>query len=102
MLGNVSYFTFVAVSLVIVSDWVKSVGSRSVYELNYRKFVFYVLPIQNFLGKLQGQGVPVGDTATITHHLPKAGGCSRLFSVGDGQEGNCAHCQGFPISFKLH
>ena len=38
-------------------------GSRVVYELDYRKPVLYVIPIQSILGKLAV--VPVGDTGTI-------------------------------------
>ena len=32
--------------------WLASVGSRVVYELDYRKPILYVVPIQNILGKL--------------------------------------------------
>ncbi len=53
--------------LFIVLGWVNSVGSRIVYELDYRKPVLYVLPIPNILVKLPV--VPVGDTGTILHHL---------------------------------
>jgi hypothetical protein len=38
-----------------------------VYELDYRKPVLYVIPIQSILGKLAV--VPVGDTGTIPYHL---------------------------------
>ena len=37
------------------------------YELDYRKPVLYVVPIQSILGKLAV--VPVGDTGTIRYHL---------------------------------
>ena len=47
--------------------WLKSVGSRVVYELDYKKPILYVIPIQSILGKLPV--VPVGDTGTIPHHL---------------------------------
>ena len=42
-------------------------GSRVLYELNYRKPVLHVIPIQSILGKLAV--VPVGDTGTIPYHL---------------------------------
>ena len=47
--------------------WLKSVGSRVVYELDYKKPILYVIPIQSILGKLPV--VPVSDTGTIQHHL---------------------------------
>jgi len=47
--------------------WLESVGSRVVYELDYKKPILYVIPIQSILGKLPV--VPVGDTGTIPHHL---------------------------------
>ena len=47
--------------------WLESVGSRVVYELDYKKPILYVVPIQNILGKLPL--VPVGDTGTIPHSM---------------------------------
>ena len=44
--------------------WLASVGSRVVYELDYKKPILYVVPIQNILGKLSL--VPVGDTGTTS------------------------------------
>ncbi len=38
-----------------------------VYELDHRKPVLYVIPVEKILGKLPH--VPVGDTGTIQHHL---------------------------------
>ncbi len=38
-----------------------------VYELDYKKPILYVIPIQSILGKLPV--VPVGDTCTIQYHL---------------------------------
>ena len=43
------------------------VGSLVVYELDYRKPVLFVVPIQSILEKLPV--VPVGDTGTIPYHL---------------------------------
>jgi hypothetical protein len=59
------YFTYV--HYLYDLGWVSSVGSRIVYELDYRKPILYVLPVQNIIGKLPV--VPVGDTGTIPHHL---------------------------------
>ena len=49
------------ISYGFVLGWLESVGSRVVYELDYKKPVLYVIPIQSILGKLSL--VPVGDTA---------------------------------------
>ncbi len=59
----------------IISDcflvgWLESVGSRVVYELDYKKPILYVIPIQSILGKLPL--VPVGDTGTIPHSTRNA------------------------------
>ena len=59
----------------IISDcflvgWLESVGSRVVYELDYKKPILYVIPIQSILGKLPL--VPVGDTGTIPHSMCNA------------------------------
>ncbi len=65
--------------------WLESVGSRVVYELDYKKPILYVVPIQNILGKLPL--VPVSDTGTIQHRMrnafPGAPGDSRQ-GAGDG------------------
>ncbi len=50
--------------------WLESVGSRVVNELDYKKPILYVVPIQNILGKLPL--VPVGDTGTIPHSMRNA------------------------------
>ncbi len=52
-------------------EWLESVGSRVVYELDYKNPILYVVPIQNILGKLPL--VPVGDTGTIPHCRVEAG-----------------------------
>ena len=65
--------------------WLESVGSRVVYELDYKKPVLYVIPIQSILGKLPL--VPVGDTGTVPHRMrntfPGAPG-DRRPGAGDG------------------
>jgi hypothetical protein len=75
-----SYYTHYS-----ISGWLESVGSRVLYELDYRRPVLYVIPIQSILGKLLV--VPVGDTGTIPHHLhdviPGAPGDHRQ-GAGDG------------------
>ena len=77
------YFGFY--SLFVCPGWLNSVGSRILYELDHRKPVLYVIPIQNIIGKLCL--VPVGDTGTIPHRLrtafPGAPGDRRPGS-GDG------------------
>ncbi len=52
---------------VYYEGWLKSVGSQIIYELDHKKPVLYVIPIEHILSKLPV--VPVGDTGTIPHHL---------------------------------
>jgi hypothetical protein len=79
------YFTYVDYFMFFCTGWLESVGSRVVYELDYKKPVLYVIPIQSILGKLPV--VPVGDTGTIPYHLrntfPGAPGDRRM-GAGDG------------------
>ena len=65
-------------------DWLESLGSRVVYELDYKKRILYVIPIQSILGKLLV--VPVGRTTRNTfpgdpgNRRPGAGdGCMTWF-----------------------
>ena len=53
-----------------IAVWLESVGSRIVYQLDHRKHVLNVIPIQSILGKLPV--VPVGDTGISPHHLRNA------------------------------
>ena len=55
------------VSDFLLAGWLESVGSRVVYELDYKKPILYVIPIQSILGKLPL--VPLGDTCTIPHSM---------------------------------
>ena len=48
-------------------EWLASVGSRVVDELDYKKPILYVVPIQSILGKLSL--VFVGDTGTIPYSM---------------------------------
>ena len=52
----------VFIAVMCNAGWLKSVGSQIVYNLDHRKPVLYVIPIENVLpvGKLSV--VPVGDT----------------------------------------
>ena len=61
------YCTYAYYCIFFCTGWLESIGSRVVYELDYRKPVLYVIPIQSILGKLPV--VPVGDTGTIPYHL---------------------------------
>ena len=67
--------------------WLKSVGSRIIYELDPKNPILYVLPIENILEMLLV--VPVGDTGTIPHCLQNA----REGAYGDNrQEGDGKGC----------
>ncbi len=59
--------------------WLESVGSRVVYELDYKKPILYVITIQSKLPV-----VLVGDTGTIPHHLR---------NTFPGAPGDRRHCQ---------
>jgi hypothetical protein len=50
---------------VIFLGWLDSIDSRIIYELDHRKPILYVIPVESILGKLPV--VPVGDTGTILH-----------------------------------
>jgi hypothetical protein len=70
-----------------VTGRLNSVGSRIIYELDYRKAILYVAPIQSILGKLPV--VPAGDTGTIRYHL------RNVFpgAPGDRRQGACDGCR---------
>ena len=69
---------------IFVLEWLKSISSQVIYELDPTRPILLVLPIDNILGKLPV--VPVGDTGTIPHCLQNvcrsADGDSR---PGDGK-----------------
>ncbi len=50
-----------------LTEWLLDCRSRIVYECKKDKQVFYVLPVENILGKLPV--VPVGDTGTIPYSM---------------------------------
>ena len=68
--------------IMCIAVWLKSIGSQIVYELDHRKPVLYVIPIENILGKLPV--VPVGDTGTVLHHLGNLFPGDRKPDSGDG------------------
>jgi hypothetical protein len=49
--------------IMCITVWLESIGSQIVYELDHRKPVLYVIPIENILGKLPV--VPVGQFCII-------------------------------------
>jgi hypothetical protein len=75
----------ILIIVIILQDGWISVCSWILYELDHRKPILYVIPIQTILGKLPV--VPAGDTGTIPHHLrngfPGAPGDSKR-RLGDG------------------
>jgi hypothetical protein len=52
---------------LIYLGWLDSIGSRIVCELDHKKPILYVMPVENVLGKLPV--VTVGDSGTIPHRL---------------------------------
>jgi hypothetical protein len=63
----------------------KSDDSQTVYELDHRKPLLDVIPIEHILRKLSV--VPVSDTGTIQHHLRNVfpgAPCDRRPGAGDG------------------
>ncbi len=50
-----------------ISGWLESVGSLVTYELDYKKPILYIIPVERILGKLPV--VPVSDTGTIQHNM---------------------------------
>ena len=55
--------------IVFPLEWLESVGSLIVFELDPKKPILYVLPIESIIGKLPV--LPAGDTGTITFRLRK-------------------------------
>ncbi len=72
--------------LIFLAGWLKTIGSQIVYELDHRKPVLYVIPVEQILGKRPL--VPVGDTGTIPHHLhnlfPGAPGDRKVLAMDAG------------------
>ena len=87
------YNNYVSGSQYCLSGWLESVGSRVLCELDYKKPILYVIPIESILGKLPV--VPVGDTGAIRHRLHNhfAG------APGDRREGSGTDA-GFGLSFR--
>ncbi len=56
-------------SIIFLTGWLKLIGIigfQILFELDHRKPVLYVIPIEILLGKPPLE--PVGDTGTIPHH----------------------------------
>jgi len=53
--------------LYVDTAWLASAGSRILYELDPKKPVLYVVPVESILGKLPV--VPVGDFGTVPHGM---------------------------------
>ena len=81
------YCNYAYYCLFCFLGWLKSVGSRVVYKLDYKKPILYVIPFQSIMGKLPVFSVGASDTGTIPHHLrntfPGAPG-DRRPGAGDG------------------
>ncbi len=83
------YCNYAYYCMFFCKGWLESIGSRVpvVYELDYKKPILYVIPIQSILGKLPV--VPVGDTGTIPYHLRNTFSgapcqCDRRMGAGNG------------------
>jgi hypothetical protein len=50
---------------LFIIDWLESVGSQILFELDPKKPVLYVVPIESILGKLPV--VPAGELGTVRH-----------------------------------
>ena len=77
-----SYLSYLTV-FYDYAAWLESVGSRVLYELDPKKPVLYVIPVESILGKLPV--VPVGDFGSvpngIAHNAP-----TRLPTARQAQE----------------
>ncbi len=72
-----------------LAGWLESVGSRVAYELDYKKPILYVVPIQSILGKLPlvPVAIPVLSRTTCTtpfRALPATGGRAKAMDDGCG------------------
>jgi hypothetical protein len=86
------YFHYSSIhSLFYYPGWSNSVASQILYELDHRKPILYVIPIQNIIWKLCL--VPVGDTGTIAHHLRTACPGARCRAPGDRKPGSGNGCR---------
>ena len=76
--------------IVFPPEWLESVGSRILFELDHKKPILYVLPIENILGTLPV--VPVGDTGTILFLLKSDFDVSGAFTDHQKGAGMAARC----------
>ena len=63
-----SYLSYLTV-FYDYAAWLESVGSRVLYELDPKKPVLYVIPVESILGKLPV--VPVGDFGSVPNGMRK-------------------------------
>jgi hypothetical protein len=85
---TIAIIAIIADSCVV--GWLGSVGTQVAYELDYKKPILYVVPIQSILGKLPV--VPVG-----TNTFPGAPGDRRMDAIRmDARLGSsaCGHWDG--------
>ncbi len=89
--------TFIAIIVdCFIVGWLESVGFRVVYELDYKKPILYVVPIQSILGKLPLVLVAVTlerfrtECATPFRALPATAGRAQAMGAGCG----CGHWDG--------
>ena len=86
--------------------WLESVGSRVLYELDYKKPILYVVPIQSILGKLQwyvSATLALFRTtcATPFRALPATAGRARAMDAGCGSSTR-GHWDGHVTCNKPH
>ena len=101
-LGCIMPIMHIIAVVLIIADWflvgwLESVGSRVIYEVDYKKPILYVVPIQSIMGKLPL--VPVGDTGNIQYSMRNA------FSAGAGGRYSDCHKKtglGRPELFELY
>jgi hypothetical protein len=72
-------FVTIIVDCFIVG-WLESVGYRVAYELDYKKPILYVVPIQSILGKLPL--VPISDWNYSAPNAQRLSGRSRRPQAG--------------------
>ena len=72
-----------------MAGWLNKIGSKVIYELDYKNPVIYVILVESILGKLLV--VPLGDTETIPRQY--AASFPNAFSDGTGQAGRGKGCR---------
>ncbi len=99
--GNYAYYGYYCIAIMriiaiisivpygldrLVVGLFESVGSRLLYDLDYKRTILNAVPIQSILGKLPL--LPVGETGTIPHRMhntfPPGAPGDRRPGAGDG------------------